>query len=277
MIWAMAPTLGPVRVTRRRRSSAELIGGREATLICAMLAAAIRAGRKAKRQTQAQLGAMIGISQPRVSEMERGLGTGAPIGTWIAAGIAVGRPLAISASRPLHQEPIDAGHLGAQEAVLRTARRQGRFGTFELRTRSSPNSLYIDVGLRDDSQRTLGVIEIWNRFEDLGAATRTFRRKVADTEEVAVVAGADGQPYRVTGCWVLRATAANRALVARYPTILASVFSGSSRAWVAALSDGAPMPPAPGIVWIDLAGTVFSEVRLAVAGARPPRPHRSGH
>jgi hypothetical protein len=78
---------------------------------------------------------------------------------------------------------------------------------------------------------------------------------------LAVVAGGDNGPYRVAGCWVLRATAANRALVARYPTIFASEFPGSSHQWVKALTTGAPPPREPGLVWVDLAGTRIYEFR----------------
>jgi transcriptional regulator with XRE-family HTH domain len=268
MLWAMAnDTANPRSRVRRRRASSELIGAREAQVLCATIGASIRAGRKIKGLTQARLGDLIGISQPRVSEMERGLGAGAPLGTWISAGIAVGRPLAISMSRSIDGEPADSGHLAAQETVLRNARTHGRFGTFELRTRSSSNSLYIDVGLRDVPRRTMGVIEIWNRFDDLGAGERNFKRKLAETAEMAVVAGGDGEAFHVTGCWVLRATAANRTLVARYPTIFGGAFRGSSRAWVKALTEGAPMPLEPGLVWIDLAGKTFSEVRLRTGDA----------
>jgi hypothetical protein len=42
--------------------------------------------------------------------------------------------------------------------------------------------------------------------------------------------------------WVVRPSAANRRLLARYPEIFRSAFPGSSRAWVAALTTGAPPP-----------------------------------
>lgn len=71
--------------------------------------------------TQRALSAKIGISQTALSRIERGLGGGTPLQTWIALGIALGRPLAMSLSRPLDEPrgPADAGHLEIQEYVLR--------------------------------------------------------------------------------------------------------------------------------------------------------------
>jgi transcriptional regulator with XRE-family HTH domain len=260
MIWLMSQPISPS--ARRRRRSVEMIGAREATALCATLGAEVRAGRRRLKLTQARLAVRVGLSQPRVSDMERGKGSGAPIGSWIAVGIVIGRPLAVTLSRALPPEPRDAGHLAAQELILRLAKANRIHGTFELPARAAPSATYIDVGLRDDRHRVLSVIEIWNRFEEIGAGSRNFKRKLAEAEALAVVAGGDGEPYRVAGCWVIRATAANRALVARYPAIFAAEFRGSSRAWVRALTLGEAPPEEPGIVWVDVAGTRLSEVRF---------------
>jgi hypothetical protein len=147
--------------------------------------------------------------------------------------------------------------------------RNRKVGSFELRSNQGPNPLFIDVGLRDDDHRVLDVVEIWNRLDDLGAAVRTFQRKLLEAGEHAIGIGGE-RPYRVTGCWVMRATAANRALVTRYPSSFATAFTGSSRGWVDALVHGTDPPDQPGMVWIDLAGTRIWEVRLRVPpDARP--------
>jgi hypothetical protein len=57
------------------------------------------------------------------------------------------------------------------------------------------------------------------------------------------------------GVWVVRATARNRALVARYPEVFAARFPGSSARWVAALTTGALPPSQPGLVWSDVGAT----------------------
>jgi hypothetical protein len=208
------------------------------------------------------VGARIGVTYARYGDLERGHGAGSPLGLWIAAAIALGRPLAITASRPLDPAPREAGHLAAQELILSLANSHGIRGTFELPTRAANPTTWIDVGLRDDRRQILEVIEIGNRVDDLGAARRSFKRHLAEAEALAVVAGGEGAPYRVTGCWVLVATAANRALVGRYPAIFASEFPGSSRAWAETLTTGAEPPRQPGIVWVDVAGTRIYEVRL---------------
>jgi hypothetical protein len=125
-------------------------------------------------------------------------------------------------------EPRDAGHLAAQELVLRLARQHGRRADFELPTRPADPARSTDVAIRDDAARALILVEIWNRLDDLGAAARATNRKQAEAEGPAVLAASDGSPYRVATCWLLVDTAANRQLVARYPEILETRFPGSS-------------------------------------------------
>ena len=55
--------------------------------------------------------------------------------------------------------------------------------------------------------------------------------------------------------WVVRATRRNRDLVARYPELFASRFTGSSRAWVQALTTGSAPPSDLGLVWCDVRAT----------------------
>jgi transcriptional regulator with XRE-family HTH domain len=192
--------------SKTRRRPARLAGDLEARSIAARIGREFRTARLRRRLTQAQVAEAVGVHQSRISQIELGRGLGAPVGLWIAFRIAVGRPLAVAASRDLEPEPADAGHLGAQEAVLRFARATGVARSFELRTRPAPNAQFIDVGLRYDLYRTLGIIEIWNRFGELGASSRSFSRKLLEAEELAVLVGGDDEPYRVTGCWVIRAT-----------------------------------------------------------------------
>ncbi|MBM4408148.1 MAG: helix-turn-helix domain-containing protein [Chloroflexi bacterium] len=251
-----------------RRTALHVAAEREAELLARTLGAQVRSARRARRWTQAQLGARVGLSQSRISSIEDGHGAGAPTGVWIALGIALGRPFAAAISWPLVPEPQDAGHLSAQELVLSLARRHGRPGAFELSTKPSDPSRSIDVGVRDDRRRVLIVNEISNRIDDLGQAVRDHRRKRAEAEGLAAVIGGDDGPYRVASCWIVRATAANCALVARYPRIIESTFPGSSRRWVAALVAGGDPPLEPSLVWADLAGTrIYEHRRAGSAGA----------
>ena len=104
-------------------------------------------------------------------------------------------------------------------------------------------------------QRVLIIEECWNSFGNINAGVRSTRRKVAEAEQLAVALGG-ARPYRVAVCWILRDTRRNREILARYPEVFASVFTGSSRAWVAALTQGgAEIPTEPGLVWCDVRAT----------------------
>ena len=146
--------------------------------------------------------------------------------------------------------------------MLSLAVATGRRGTFELPTRPSDPSRSTDVGIRDDSNCVLIQVECWNTFSDLGAAVRSTKRKQVEAEAHAVATVRDGQQtYRVASVWIVRATAANRAMIARYPHVLASAFPGSSRAWVRALTLGLEPPIEPGLVWFDPGKRVLTEWR----------------
>jgi transcriptional regulator with XRE-family HTH domain len=214
----------------------------------------LRASRRRRRLTQRQIAAMVGVSQPTISRMERGRGARLSVDVWQRAFVAVDRRLIFEASRDPAQEPADAGHLQVQELVLGLGRRTGSGGLFELATRPNDPLRSADVGLRSDARRRLDLVECWNVIGDIGAAARSTSRKLAELEALAIVVGGE-QPYRVGGCWVVRATARNRALIARYPEVFASRFPGSSAGWVKALATGSEPPGVPGLVWCDVAAT----------------------
>lgn len=239
-------------MTRVRRTAAQVQGAREAARIGATLGGDLKRTRVRRRLTQRALGDRVGLSQGRISDLERGDGASAPLDTWLVLGLALDRPLAVSFSRDIEMdEPRDAGHLRAQELVLGLARRLGRRADLELATRPADPSRAIDVVIRDDPARCLVLVEIWNRLDDLGAAVRSTSRKRVEAQGLAILAAGDGTPYRVASCWLLVETAANRRLVARYPEIFAARFGGSSVGWVRCLVEGAAPPMAPGLAWID--------------------------
>jgi transcriptional regulator with XRE-family HTH domain len=244
---------------RRKRTSAEIAGSREAQAIASNLGRDARSTRRRRRLTQAELGHRVGLSQSQISHLEAGHGEETSIATWTAIGIALGRPLAIAFSRDLVPEPQDAGHLAAQELVLRLAAAHGREGSFELSTRAENPSLSIDVCLRDRRARILIVAEIWNRIDDLGAAVRGMSRKVAEASDLA---NSHHPPDRVGWCWLLVDTAANREIVRRFPAVIKATFDGSSAAWVQALTTGSVPPDRPGIVWIAPRHARLTELRV---------------
>ncbi len=137
-------------MSRVRRTDAEVQAARESARIGATLGSDLQRTRGQRRVTQAALGARVGLGQGRISELERGEGATAPLDTWIALGIAIDRPLAVSFSRDIQpDEPRDAGHLAAQELVLRLARQHGRRADFELPTRPADPACSIDVAPQD--------------------------------------------------------------------------------------------------------------------------------
>lgn len=183
--------------------------------------------------------------------MERGRGGTLSIDLWQRALVAVGRQLIFDVSGDSLREPADAGHLRIQELVLRLGRAAGYAGIFELQTRPNDPSRSADVGLRHDIKRRLLLVECWNTIGDIGAAARSSARKLSEAEALAIAVGGE-RTYVAGGCWVVRATARNRALIATYPALFAARFAGSSEGWVRALSSGAAPPSEPGLVWCDV-------------------------
>lgn len=166
-------------------------------------------------------------------------------------GLAFGVPLAVGFDRDLLDDVADAGHLAMQELVLRVTRGPGFERQFEMSTRPNEPWRSSDVGLALDKRQLAIDVECWNTFGDVGSATRSSRRKLADLQQLAVARW--GENARAGLVWVVRETAANRALINRYPEVFASLFTGSSRAWVATLTTGSEPPDGPGLVWCDLA------------------------
>jgi len=208
------------------------------------------------------LAARVGLSQARLAEIEAGRGGGAPAEVWFALGEALGVYLRFEFGRDPQAELRDAGHLEIQELVLRVAKPAGWEQAFEARSGGWQSDRSVDVRLLDRKGRRLVIGECWNTFGDLGEATRSSERKVRDAHEQAVAIAGEGEPFEVGLIWIVRDTAANRALVNRYPRIFESRFPGSSREWVKALTSGGPMPARPGLAWCDvMAARLFARRR----------------
>jgi transcriptional regulator with XRE-family HTH domain len=238
---------------RRHQPTQSLVAGRRrATQVVSVLGEHVLKARRRRGWTQEQLAAKVGIDRTRLSQIEAGRGEGVPADLWFAIADALGMPYRMEFGRDPHQELEDGGHLEMQEFMLRLARSTGFGRTFELTTRPANPAYSVDVGLRDDARRLLVLTECWNTFGNIGASVRSTRRKLAEAEALAVAADRERGPYRVAAVWVVRDVPRNRALLARYPQVFEATFTGSSAAWVKALTvRGAPVPQQLGLVWCD--------------------------
>ena len=270
---------------RIRKPPAVVVGLREAQAIAANLGRDARSTRIRRRLTQAKLGALVGLGQSEISYLERGHGARTSIESWVAIGIALERPVAIGFGRDVVQPLQDAGHLAAQELLIRLARAAGWRAAFEVPSDPRAPQFSTDivleraVGERAVGERAAGVpaasdrvagkraaadraadehvlVEIWNRLDDLGAAIRSSDRK-------AVEVAADGRVVQVL--WLLVDASANRAIARRFPAILRDRFPASSAGWVRALTGAGPAPTKPGLAWIDVGADRLRELRLAPA------------
>src|SRR4051794_23741179 len=165
---------------RSKRRAAVIAGKREARAIAATLGRETRSTRRRRKLTQAALGDLVGLGQSEISHLERGNGTGTSVETWVAIGMALDRPIAIGFGRDVVDPDLrDAGHLAAQELVLRIAIAAG--WSTQMEAPSDPGRSWhaTDVLLRRGDGTTI-LAEIWSRLDDLGAALRSTDRKLAD-------------------------------------------------------------------------------------------------
>jgi transcriptional regulator with XRE-family HTH domain len=219
----------------------------------ARIGAEVRSMRERRGWTRIALAERAGLGRMVESRIERGVGN-PDLDALQRIALALDRPLIVSFGGRDPSEPTaDAGHLAIQELVLRLGRAAGYMGTFELPTRPAEPWRSADVGLASDRRRRLIHVECWNTISDVGAAARSSARKLAELEDLATARWGEGGSTGLV--WVVRATARNRAIVARYPEVFASRFPGSSRGWVEALTTGSEPPPEPGLVWCDVGAT----------------------
>lgn len=116
----------------------------------------------------------------------------------------------------------------------------------------------VDVLLARSSRGEIAVVEVWDWFDDVGAAMRSLDGKVDAAGRGGAAAG-----RRAAGLWVIRATRRNRALVAELNAVFSAKFPCAGSDWLRALREpDRPMPAGNGFVWADVSGSRLFAARL---------------
>lgn len=253
----------PDRIRRRsRRTPTQVAADRRADEIATYLGRALRDARHSVRRTQAEIAAIAGVSRSLVSEMERGHAAAVSLVVWTRVTRATEGDLRAYVERATStDQPRDVVHLRAQELVVRTATRGGWQAQPERTIDLDPGrSRSADVVLARGSE--VAFVEVFDWLPDVGDAFRSWDRKLA-TVEGRAIARAGPASIRASGIWVLRSTRTNRRLVAEFRSLFRARFPGSAAAWLACLDAGdRPMPAAPALVWITVAGDRLAPSRL---------------
>jgi transcriptional regulator with XRE-family HTH domain len=251
-------------VSRARRSGrSEMAGRRRARAIAQRLGTALREARWQSGFSQAEVAKRSGVSQPRISNLERGHGAGATLETWAVAAAAAGEQLVGYLERaPGSDRPRDIEHIRRQNAIVLLARSGGWVAMPELALdRGAVRSRSIDVALLRRQRREAAVVEIWDWFDDVGAGFRSLDGKVGALAQRLSAQAPDG-PWRVAALYVVRETRRNRSLVRELAAIFDARFPGAGGEWLEALTTpSVAMPTESAYVWSSSTG-----------GLRAPRP-----
>jgi transcriptional regulator with XRE-family HTH domain len=233
--------------------------------VAASLGRGVRNRRHAVGLTQKAIAQRAGVAASTVSMIETGHGASVSLLVWTRVARATGVALrAYLEQTSVADEPRDIVHLRTQELVIRTATAGGWTAHPEAAIDSAgERSRSVDVLLTRRIE--VAVMEICDWFDDVGAASRAWDRRLAGAETWAIgrlPAGRSEVP-RVSGCWIVRATARNRQLVRDHAAFFRARFPGSASAWLAALSaPDVPMPLVSALLWVSVNGKRLFPARL---------------
>jgi transcriptional regulator with XRE-family HTH domain len=251
---------GPVRRTPKVAAHAD----RQCARLSEKLGRMLKDARLALHLTQTQAAERAGLSQSTWSRLEIGSGPRVTLGTWARAAAAVNASLdAFLRTGPAADQPRDAVHLGHQELVIRTAAPGGWDPLPEhALDPDASRSRFADVLLRRMHERAL--VDVWDWFDDVGAAARSWPRRLNSVERQAITRMVHDDPLpRVSGAWVVRATQRNRQLVREHRHFFRALLPGPRADWLAALTrPDAPMPASPALLWVTVKGDRIYPARL---------------
>lgn len=241
-------------MSRPRRAPLATRAAEQAHEQLAEIGSGLHANRMRRGLTQQQVADRAHVARSTVGRIERGRSETITLASIQRVAHSLGRPLRLSLARDPWEEPADAGHLAVQELLVRLGGTAGHVPMLELPTRPTDPARSADVVLCDDGRRIMLLLEAWNVFGDIGASIRASDRKRVDAEALAVLRWGEA-PHRVALGWIVRSTMRNRALLARYPSLFALRFPGSSSGLVRAITTGSEPPPAPALAWCDVNAT----------------------
>jgi len=185
--------------------------------------------------TQAQVAEAAGLAPSTASEAERGKGVGFTVRTWARLAMAVGVDLRAYLERASSAgQPRDIVHLRNQELLVRVAAAGGWSARPEEAIDDPAHGTRsVDVLLtrRGEFELEMALLEVFDWFDDVGAAARSWDRRLARVEARAslrlppppMVGDGERLP-RVSGCWIVRATLRNRELIAAHAGIFRARF-----------------------------------------------------
>jgi transcriptional regulator with XRE-family HTH domain len=228
-------------------------------VVATRLGIALRDARLAAGMRQGDLGSAAGMSQVRIGELERGLGAGASLETWACAAAAVGEQLVgFLELAPGATPPRDIEHLRRQAALIAFAK-SGHWKAlpeFAL-DHGVIQSRSIDVVLLRTETREAIVAEIWDWFDDVGAALRSLDGK-RDAFALRLSSGlAEGTAWTARCLFIVRRTRRNGRLVHDLAPLFAARFPARSTHWLRALREASVrLPPADGLLWSTAEATL---------------------
>ena len=252
-----------------KRTPAQAAADRQADELAGRLGLTLKDARKQRRLTQRQAAQIAGLSPSTWSWLEIGRDGRVTMATLNRAAMALGSGLnAYLKQTSAASQPRDAVHLRNQELVIRAAVPGGwQSLPEELIDREARTSRAADVLLcrvTKGQPTHYALIEIWDWFDDVGAAARDWGRRLEAVDRYAIARMVtDGPLPRTSGCWVVRATQRNRSLVNEHRGFFRSRFPGSAHAWLTALTNpAATMPGQPALLWVTVNGARLFPSRL---------------
>ena len=247
------------------------LGRRRAGAVATRLGVALRDARIAAGMRQLDVAAAAGISQSRVGELERGLGTGATIEVWALAAAAVGEKLVgFLEVAPGATPPRDIEHLRRQASLISFAEPGGWQALPELALdRGAIRSRSADLVLLRRARREAALAEIWDWFDDVGASLRSLDGK-RDALARHLEAEAPGtEPWTIRCLFVVRQTRRNVRMVAELRPLFRARFPGRAKHWLRGLADpDHPLPPGDGFLW----STPTLQLRASRLTGQPTHP-----